>query len=86
LGAPSVTGNRLLVQLNVAIQLKEASLCFTTDSGPWQQRKWQIAAAHLEGRQLSGELPSARPLVAFLAIKDVEGSQISSEHIELVAP
>lgn len=86
LGAPSVNGNRLLVQLNVAIQPKEASLCFTTDSGPWQQRKWQIATAHLEGRQLSAELPSARPLVAFLAIKDMEGSQISSEHIELVAP
>jgi dienelactone hydrolase len=81
--APAVTGGRLRAELERALALKEVSLCYTTNSGPWQKRIWQTAPARVEGRQISAELTSARPLVAFFAITDERGARISSEHIEV---
>jgi hypothetical protein len=66
-----------------SISFKEVSLCYTTNAGPWQKREWHSVPAQIKGRQLSVELPSARPLVAFLAVKDGRGAQVSSEHVEL---
>ena len=86
LSAPTVEGDHLVAQLNSTTSPQEALLCYTTDSGPWQKRKWQTAPAQLAGRKLTAELPSARPLVTFLAIKDERGNQISSEHVELPIP
>lgn len=85
-GAPSMDAGRITVQMDRATGFKETSLCYTTNSGPWQQRKWQTVAARIEGGRLIGDLPSARPLVAFLAIDDQAGCHVSSEHIELTAP
>jgi len=82
-GAPVVTAARLTARLDRTNSLKEVSLCYTTNSGPWQQRTWQTAPARLEGRSVSADLPSARPLVAFLAIKDERDRHVSSEHVEL---
>jgi hypothetical protein len=62
---------------------KEISLCYTTNSGVWQKRTWQSVSGFLEGRQIRATLPPMRPLVAFLAVKDMEGRHISSEHIAL---
>ena len=84
-GAPVVAGKRLTAELNRTAALKEVSLCYTTDSGSWQKRRWQTVSARVEGRRLSAELPSTRPLVAFLAIKDEGGRHLSSEHVELRA-
>ena len=85
-GVPVVAGGRLTAQLDRATSFKELSLCYTTDSGPWQKRQWQTAPARVEGRMLSAELPGARPLVAFLVVTDETGARISSEHLELPAP
>ncbi len=84
IGAPVVANGQIAVELNHAIAPKEVSLCYTTDSGVWQQRKWQTASSQLKGKQLSAALPSARPLVAFLAITDEHGCLMSSEHVELL--
>ena len=81
-GAPRVQPERLTAKLDRIIPFKEVSLCYTTNSGSWQKRKWHTAPARLDGQQLSAELPSTRPLVAFLAIKDEQGRHISSEHVE----
>jgi dienelactone hydrolase len=81
-GGPVVSGGRLTAKLDRSPTLLEASLCYTTNSGPWQKRTWQTAPARVESRQVSAELPSARPLVAFLAITDEGGRHISSEHVE----
>ena len=82
-GAPAVTGGLLTAELDRAVRPKEVSLCYTTNSGVWQKRQWEKVPARIEGRQVSAELPSARPLVAFLAITDEGGRPISSEHVEL---
>jgi hypothetical protein len=65
------------------VQTCALPICYTTNSGPWQLRKWQTIQARIEDGKLVGELPSARPVVAFLAIKDEAGRHVSSEHIEL---
>jgi dienelactone hydrolase len=84
-GPPEVNDGRITVELDRVAALKEASLCYTTNSGPWQKRVWQTMRANVSGRRIVGELPSARPLVAFLAVKDERG-HVSSEHMELPSP
>jgi dienelactone hydrolase len=79
---PALTSTRLTVKLDRAT-FNEASLCYTTNSGPWQKRIWQITPAQVEGGQISAPLPSARPLVAFFAIQDSAGRHVSSEHVTL---
>lgn len=76
---------RLSARLSRIVNPKEASLCYTTDSGPWEKRRWHIAAAQVNGHEISAELPKERPLVAFLSIKDEENCHSSSEHVELKA-
>ncbi len=78
-----VTGGRLTTELDRAITPKDASLCYTTNSGPWQKRTWETIPAQVQGREVSAKLPSSRPLVAFLAITEERGVAISSEHVEL---
>lgn len=86
IGGPKVVANELSAQLSRATGFKDLTLCYTTDSSVWQERKWRTAPAHIEGGKLIAELPSARPLVAFLAVVDETGRHISSEHVELAAP
>lgn len=82
IGAPLIAGERLAARLDRMVAPKEISLCYTTEAGPWQKRTWQTAPARIDGRKLSATLPSVRPLVAFLALKDEDGRHISSEHVE----
>jgi dienelactone hydrolase len=83
-GAPRVEANRLVARLDEfePLALKEKSLCYTTNTGPWHKRTWFKAPATLNGRNLGAELPLTRPLVAYLAVKDINGRHVSSEHVE----
>jgi len=85
-GAPTVEANRLSARLGQVTGLRNLSLCYTTDSGAWQQRKWRTVPAQIENGRVTAELPASRPLVAYLACDDEVGSHVSSEHVELAAP
>ena len=82
-GVPRVEGHRLEAGWGRGADLRDPVLCYTTNSGAWQERKWVTVPARIDGAALSGELPPTRPLVAFLAGKDAQGCQVSSEHVEL---
>jgi dienelactone hydrolase len=82
IGPPMVNGGRITAGLDRIAALKEVSLCYTTNSGPWQQRVWQTMPARISDRQIVAELPSIRPLVAFVIVKDEHG-HVSSEHVDL---
>jgi acyl-CoA thioesterase I len=58
-------------------------LCFTTDPGPWKERRWQTAAAEQAGGRVTASLPEARPLVAYLRVTDERGLSVSTAHLEL---
>ena len=83
LGRPWIRENLLSAKLDRTSGLKEFSMCYTTNSGAWQKRTWHTARAHLDGRELTAEVPASRPLVAFLAVKDEGGRHVSSEYVEL---
>jgi dienelactone hydrolase len=82
-GTPVVERTRLIAPFVPGQEVKESLLCYTTEQGVWQKRKWQSLPAQIDGGRMKAELPAVRPLVAFLAVRDAAGSHVSSEHIEL---
>ena len=86
IGPPVVTSTQIKARVDRFAALTNVTLCYTTNTGPWQKRNWYTVPGRDDGRQLFAELPSVRPMVAFLAAQDVGGRHLSSEHVELPAP
>lgn len=84
-GRPRVEGEVLRATVDRARALREAILCYTTDAGPWQARKWLTTPATIAGRRVTAALPPERPLVAYLQVTDERGLRTSGEHVELPA-
>jgi lysophospholipase L1-like esterase/dienelactone hydrolase len=59
-----------------------AELQFTTDTGSWQQRKWQTRPAVVGDTAVSAPLPVERPLTFFLTASDNRGLITSSLYAE----
>lgn len=59
------------------------SFHWTTDTGAWQQRKWQSRDAAINGDLITAEIPKERPIVFFVTLKDARGAIVSTEHEEL---
>jgi hypothetical protein len=83
LGRPELTGGKLSAAVETAWPVVKSQLHFTTDTGPWQKRRWKSLDATLADSQATAELPAARPLVAFLTITDNRGATVSTEHVQL---
>jgi len=60
--------------------VRKAELCFTADSGVWEQRKWQTREAKIDGQTISAELPVQRPLTYFVSVTDDRGASVTTEH------
>jgi len=60
-----------------------AALHYTSDTGPWKERKWESVEARLADATVSAELPAGRPLVYYLSVTDQRGAMTSTEHAEL---
>lgn len=86
IGPPRLINDRLFAALDRPATSDQITLCYTTNSGPWQKRKWLTLPAEKRGRQISAALPTTRPIVAFLALTDPAGRHLSSEHIEIQDP
>ena len=56
-----------------------ASLHFTTDTGVWQNRRWETRPATVTGSALTVSLPAERPLAFFLAATDARGFTTSTD-------
>ena len=63
--------------------LKSAELNYTTDTGPWQKRKWTSIPAKISGRWIEAELPEGVTMVYFLTGETKDGLRISSEYGEM---
>jgi dienelactone hydrolase len=63
--------------------ISKAELCYTTDTGAWQQRKWQSRAFPAGNGKIFAPLPSERPLVCFISVTDGRGLMVSTQHEEL---
>ena len=82
-GPPTVEGQNLVAHFTPVGEWKEPLLCYTTDLGPWEKRKWQSVPARVDGGRMRGEFPITKRVIAFLAVRDATGAQLSSEHVEV---
>jgi hypothetical protein len=67
------------------VPVKQASLHYTPNSGPWQNREWITQPAAVKEDRITAFLPAARPLVLYLSATDERGLRVSTQHEELPA-
>lgn len=62
--------------------ITQAALCWTTDTGSWVDRKWQVVAADIDpaSNRVQATLPE-NTAMAYLNITDSRGLIASSEHV-----
>jgi hypothetical protein len=73
-------GGRVDVTFDASVPVPRAALCFTTDSGPWKERKWHTRPTEVTETTVRADLPEERPLVYFLTLTDDRGATVSTEH------
>jgi dienelactone hydrolase len=73
-------GDRVSVKFRSETPIVRAALHFTSDSGPWKERKWQTSEAKLGQGTAQAELPRERPLVFFFTVTDDRKATVSTEH------
>jgi len=80
LGPMKPVDGQAAATVTAKVPLVEGHLHYTTDSGPWQKRKWQTIQATLTDGTVRAKLPDQRPLVYYLSVKDRRGAMVSTEH------
>jgi dienelactone hydrolase len=80
---PQVAAGRLTASLAGKVDIAKVELCYTTDTGKWQQRAWRTMPAEDHAGAVSVALPATRPLTCFLLATDVRGLCVSTTHVEI---
>jgi dienelactone hydrolase len=62
--------------------LQNASLNYTTNTGPWQKREWTALPVTISGKTLKAHLPNTTPLTYFVTASTTNNLRISSEYSE----
>jgi hypothetical protein len=57
-------------------------LNWTGDSGPWDRRKWESAAARLADGRVTARLPAGARIYYFNLFEE-RGCVVSTEHVEV---
>ncbi len=78
-----ISDGRAHVEYTAEVPVVSSAIHFTTDTGPWKERKWQSAEAVVSGNSISAVLPEKRPLVVYLSATDRRGAMVTTEHAEL---
>jgi cephalosporin-C deacetylase-like acetyl esterase len=76
----SETGGAVEVRFKPEVPVKSAALCWTTDTGAWEKRRWRSKALTVGDGVVKGELPEGRPVVWFVTLTDERKATVSSEH------
>ncbi|MEI8285276.1 MAG: hypothetical protein WCG52_09825 [bacterium] len=58
----------------------KAELCLTSDTGPWQRRKWQSIPAEIKDGAITAALPDKTPLTFYLSVTDSNGARTTTAH------
>ena len=69
------------VRFTTKVAIAKAELCFTRDSGKWQDRKWESAPAKLEDGRASAAIPDGARAF-YINLVDDRGLVVSGEHLE----
>ncbi len=76
-------GNRIHTHVANKVKIAAGQLHYTTDSGPWNERKWQTTEARMADDAVHAELPETRPIVFYLSATDGQGAMVSAPHVDL---
>lgn len=74
-------GSEVRATYTARVGVVKAELNHTRDIGPWENRKWEINAAHLTDTGVTTTLP-AGTRVFYLNLFDKRGAVVSTEHQE----
>lgn len=83
LGPIHVDGNRAHCHFTAKTAIVKEQFHYTTDTGPWQERKWETVEAKKIDNAIDAQLPEMRPLVFYLSATDDRGAMVSAQHVEL---
>lgn len=79
-GRVVIYGNKINAEYRSAAAIKSAALCYTTDFGPWQKRKWTVVPAQVESNRVYADLPVMDGITWFVTLTDDRGATVSTEH------
>jgi dienelactone hydrolase len=85
LGGMEVKDGAASATLKISGEPQELALCYTTDVGAWQKRKWRKLPAVMKDGRVTAALPAEKPLTFYLSAKDSRGATVSTEHEEIAA-
>ncbi|MCC6355793.1 MAG: acetylxylan esterase [Verrucomicrobiae bacterium] len=77
-GEPTIEGDHVRVPVKAATALKEASLHYTTDTGPRSKRKWQSIPAQVAGDAIVAPRPPVGANTWFIGITDERGAMVTT--------
>lgn len=83
LGPIHCEGNSIHAHVTNKAKIASGKFHYTTDSGPWKERKWETTEARVAEGTVHAELPTTRPIVFYLSATDERGAMVSTEHVEL---
>ena len=81
LGPIHVDGNRVDARVTNKVDIVSGQFHYTTDTGPWKDRKWQTVEACVADNTVHSSLPEARPIVFYLSATDAQGAMVTTEHV-----
>ncbi len=80
LGDIEVKGAVATAKLTATNPPAKAELCLTSDTGPWQRRKWQSIPAEIKDGAITAALPDKTPLTFYLSVTDSNGARTTTAH------
>ena len=70
-------------ELEAVVPVAKGNLHYTTDTGKWQERKWQTVDATTTAGKVAAKLPADRPIAYYLSVTDTREAMVSTEYAEL---
>jgi dienelactone hydrolase len=80
LGKPKCSGGSVEASFKSPAPVRSAEIVFTTDTGAWEQRKWQSLPAKIDRHTIKADLPAGRPLAYYISLTDTRGASVTTEH------
>jgi dienelactone hydrolase len=77
-GAPTVTGDHVLLPYTSAVPLKSAAVHYTADGGLRSARTWQSLPAQVGELEVTAPLPPANANTWFISLTDERGAMVTS--------
>jgi hypothetical protein len=78
-----IKNDQAMAAVSTPVPISKAELHYTTDTGEWQKRQWQILPATVTAGKVMAPLPAKRRVTFFLGVTDERGLRVSTEHEEL---